>query len=98
MHARHIAIGTAALVVGCVAAVAQTPVLGNIETPYPALQGSAHVAGQVYGSGAVTYGPVGTPLVLSGSDLGATGTVEFIAYKNGAVDTNDQTVVATPTM
>ena len=76
---------------------AQTPVLGNLEAPYPNLQNSVRIAGGTYGSGATAYGPVGTPLVLTGSDLGASGTVLFTGYKNGAVDSGT-TVQATVTM
>jgi hypothetical protein len=65
---------------------AQTPVLSSIEAPYPALQSQVRIAGGTYGPGAVPYGPAGTPLVLTGSNLGASGTVQFVAYKNGTVD------------
>ena len=65
---------------------AQAPVLSSIEAPYPAVQASVTVAGGNYGAGAVPYGPVDTPLVLTGSNLGTSGTVQFIGYKNGAVD------------
>ena len=65
---------------------AQTPFLENIETPYPAIQGQVTVAGYTYGSGRVAYGPVGTPLVLTGSNFGDSGTVNFVGYKNGAPD------------
>ena len=76
---------------------AQMPVLGNLEAPYPSAQSTVYIAGGTYGPGAVAYGPVGTPLVLTGSDLGASGTVQFIGYKNGAVDPGT-TVLATVTM
>ena len=98
MRAKEIIIGMAVVAAGGVSALAQTPVLGSIEAPYTSVQGSVQVAGHIYGAGAVAYGPVGTPLVLSGSDLGDTGTVQFVAYKNGVVDTNVSPVVATPTM
>ena len=98
MIGRRISIGLAILAVSGVVSFAQTPVLSNIEAPYAAVQGSVQIAGHSYGPGAVAYGPAGTPLVLTGSDLGTTGTVTFIAYKNGAVSTNVQPTVATPTM
>jgi RHS repeat-associated protein len=98
MIGRRISMGLVVLAVSGVVSVAQTPVLANIEAPYPAVQGTVRVAGQTYGPGAVAYGPVVTPLVLTGSDLGTTGTIEFIAYKNGVVDTNVQPAIATPTM
>lgn len=75
---------------------AQTPVLGNIEGPYPALQDSVKIAGGSYGPGAVAYGPVGIPLILSGKDFGPAGTVQFVGHKNGAVDPGP-TVQATVT-
>ena len=65
---------------------AQTPVLSNIESPYATIQSPVTIAGSTYGAGSVTYGPVGTPLVLTGTNFGSTATVEFIGYKNGAVD------------
>jgi len=77
---------------------AQAPVLGAIDSPYRAIQATVHIAGGTYGPGAVSYGPVGTPLVLTGTDLGDSGTVEFIAYKNGVPDPNDQPVRATVTL
>src|SRR5271170_6027595 len=63
--------------------VAQTPALSNIESPYPAVQSTVRIAGGTYGPGSVAYGPVGTPLVVSGSDFGASGTVVFTSYHNG---------------
>jgi RHS repeat-associated protein len=79
------------------AALAQSPVLGSIETPYPAIQSSIpiHLAGHTYGSGAVTYGPWETPLVLTGSGLGTDGTVNFYAYQNGAVVNTVRVTTAT---
>jgi RHS repeat-associated protein len=79
---------------------AQTPVLGSLEAPYPALQNSQpiHLAGNSYSAGQVAYGPVGTPLVLSGSNLGDPGEVWFISYKNGTVDTNAASVQAAVTL
>jgi RHS repeat-associated protein len=94
---------TAMGVLGIGRLVAQTPVLSGIEGPYPAVQtsGTIHVAGGVYGSGAVAYGPVGTPLVVTGSDLGASGIVEFVPYHLN-VQTQQEVagtpVTATPTL
>src|SRR5579863_6937454 len=96
--ARQIRIAAAVLVFGAGAAAAQTPVLGSVEAPYANLQTAVRMAGQSYGPGAVGYGPAGTPLVLTGMNLGDTGTVEFIAYQNGVVDTNVSPVMASPTM
>lgn len=69
---------------------AQSPVLSGAQAPYSALQNSQpiHLAGNSYGAGMVAYGPVGTPLVLSGSNLGNNGAVWFISYKNGAINSN----------
>ena len=75
--------------------VAQVPALGSIEAPYPELQASVTVAGGSWGAGIVAYGPVGTPLVISGSNFGnTTGSVTFTPYKNGVVDTNASPVNA----
>lgn len=99
MKARQIQIGVVVIMAfAALAARGQTPVLGSIEAPYGAVQGTVHVAGGTWGSGSVAYGPIGTPLVLSGSDLGTNGTVTFIPYKNGVVDTNASSVVASPSM
>jgi RHS repeat-associated protein len=75
---------------------AQKPVLGNIESPYPAIQTQVRVAGGSYGPGAVNYGPVGTPLVITGSGLGPSGSVQFVSYKNGAVDPTYSVSVSIP--
>ncbi len=45
-----VASGLASMLAACMA-VAQTPVLGNIESPYPALQSRVQMAGNVYGLG-----------------------------------------------
>jgi hypothetical protein len=52
------------------------------------------MAGGSYPAGAVTYGPAGTPLVLSGSDFGASGTVKFTPYRNGSPGTPAQAALA----
>ncbi len=96
MIAKRIFIGLG-IVAASVAAHAQSPVLGNTEAPYANIQNSVQIAGHTYGAGAVAYGPAGTPLVLSGSDLGDTGSVQFIAYKNGTPDPNVGPVNASPT-
>ena len=46
----------------------------------------------------MAYGPMGTPLVLSGSNLGDNGEVWFVSYKNGAVDANAASVRASVTL
>lgn len=97
MKVQNILFGCFLATAAAIPLAAQTPLLGNIEAPYPNLQTSVHVAGATYGPGAVAYGPVGTPLILTGSDLGASGTVQFIGYKNGAVDPGT-TVQASVTM
>jgi RHS repeat-associated protein len=91
-------LGVTVFAVGVGAAYAQTPVLGSIEAPYAALQSPVKIANTQWGPGAVAYGPANTPLVLHGLDLGGSGTVQFVAYKNGAVDTNVNPVQATVTM
>src|SRR5580698_5585577 len=80
---------------------AQVPSLSNIESPYPPIQGSVQMGGVVYGPGAVAYGPVNAPLVLSGKDFGSDseGTVKFTPiYRNGSSVTFGTPVVATVTM
>lgn len=61
-------------------AIAQTPVLSTLEAPYAPIQSQVQIAGNTYGAGTVAYGPAGTPLVLSGSNLGNNGVVWFFAY------------------
>ena len=90
-------LGVTVFAVGVGVACAQTPVLGSIEAPYADLQSTVTIAGATYGPGAVAYGSAGTPLVVTGSGLGGSGTVQFIAYKNGAVDTSVSPVQATLT-
>ena len=94
MKAWHGLLGWMVFAAGVGAACAQTPVLGNIEAPYPNLQGAVTIASTHWGPGTVAYGPVGTPLLISGSDLGASGIVQFIAYKNGVVDSSVSPVQA----
>ena len=64
------------------------PLLGSIEVPYAPLQTSATIGGKAWPAGVTAYGPQGTPLVIYGANLGGEGVVQFIAYKNGAVDTS----------
>jgi RHS repeat-associated protein len=73
---------------------AQTPALSGIEAPYPALQSSVHIAGGIYGPGAVPYGPVGTPLVLSGSNFGSGGSGSTVLFPGAQRGT---TIAVTPT-
>lgn len=96
MRVRHVVLGSMMALLAASLLRAQTPVLGDIEAPYPALQNSVKIAGGSYGPGAVAYGPAGTPLILSGKNFGPIGTVQFIGYKNGAVDPGT-TVQATVT-
>lgn len=65
------------------------PILLRVAAPYPSLVSSQPIlmAGNIYDPGSVNYGPVGTPLTLIGSGFGSSrGTVQFVSYKNGAVD------------
>jgi hypothetical protein len=87
-----------ALAAAASSAAAQAPVLSTLEAPYPALQSQVTMAGSTYGAGAVAYGLVGTPLVLSGSGLGDNGAVRFVSYKNGVVDPNTAPVSAVVTL
>jgi RHS repeat-associated protein len=85
---------TGKMILGCAIALltagplaAQSPLLGSIEAPFPNLQSQIRMAGQTWASGTVAYGPAGTPLVLSGSDFGSSGTVLFTPYQNGIAGT-----------
>ena len=101
-------LGAVALVAGIGVAIAQTPppLLGNIQTPYARVQSPVKVAGVTWDVGRTAYGPVGTPLVLSGSSLGGGGTVQFTPYAStcvGQVKANSEqcasgTVQATVTL
>ena len=88
MKAVYLILGTMVAVVGSVPLVAQSPVLSSIEAPYANLPGQATIAGYTWAAGTVAYGPAGTPLILTGSGFGSSGTVTFTPYKNGAVDPN----------
>jgi len=74
------------------------PVLSNVATPYADLPSRVTIAGQTRAAGTVAYGPIGTPLVLSGWNLGSGGTVTFTPYKDGAVDSNASPVSAAVTL
>jgi RHS repeat-associated protein len=98
-------LGVSVFAMGVGAACAQTPapVLGNIEAPYAALQATVKIAGGTYGPGTVAYGSAGTPLVLTGSNLGGSGTVQFVSYYNtgtvtSPVETTAGSVQANVTM
>lgn len=75
---------------------AQTPVLGSIVAPYPAMQNAQpiHLAGNSYNAGQVAYGPVGTPLVLPGSSFGDEGEVWFVSYYNSGSLQSPNEVIA----
>ena len=75
-----------ALAVGLAAqlSAASFPSIGTIGTPYPPLQSSVRIAGTAYAAGTVAYGPVGTPLVISGSNFSAGVTVNFSGPQKGA--------------
>lgn len=75
--------------------IAQAPVLSSIQAPYANLQAQVKMAGSTYGAGSVAYGPVGTPLILGGSNFGTTGTVQFIPYVHGVAGAPVQAAVTT---
>jgi hypothetical protein len=58
MKVHYVILGSMMAALAACPLAAQTPVLGGIEAPYPALQSPVHIAGGAYGPGAVTYGPV----------------------------------------
>jgi RHS repeat-associated protein len=80
MNAHRIVLTVGLSLLGPVSLAAQVPVLSTIESPYPAIQATVHVAGGVYGPGIVSYGPPQTPLTLTGSYFGGSGTVWFTGY------------------
>ena len=92
MELRHIWFSSILVISFLQSIAAQTPTLGSIQSPYPNLGSQLTIAGQPYARGAVAYGPQGTPLVLSGSNFGVTGTVNF----HGGVSVTPTTW--TPTM
>lgn len=59
------------------------PVLTGVSTAYPLLPSPVKIWGTNYAAGTVAYGPVGSPVVISGSDFGTAGTVTFAG--NGMV-------------
>ena len=83
-------LGAICFAVCCVSLCAQTPppLLGSIEAPYLSLQTAVTIGGTNWAGGVTAYGPVNTPLVIYGANLGGDGVVQFIAYKNGTVDTS----------
>jgi RHS repeat-associated protein len=95
MRVCQLFLGSMVTVLAASSMAAQTPVLGEIETPYPALKSHVRIAGQTFPSGVAAYGPAGTPLTLSGSGFGASGIVQFTPYTNGVAGTPVQASVAT---
>jgi RHS repeat-associated protein len=66
--------------------LAQVPVLTKIQTPYANLPSQVTMAGQTWAPGSVAYGPINTPLLLTGQNLGTSasnGTVIFVPYNSG---------------
>jgi hypothetical protein len=80
-----------AALMACPLAMHASTILGNILAPYPALQNQIQMGGVAYSPGAAAYGPVGTPLILTGSGFGTSGTVQFPGPVKGT------TVLATVT-
>jgi len=87
MRVRHLLFGCLFAVLTACSLAAQAPALSGIETPYPALRNQVKVAGQTFNAGVCTYGPVSTPVTLWGSNLGTSGTVQFIPYNSGVAGT-----------
>ena len=89
MRVRHILLGKMAIALMALPLAAQTttptPVISAIQAPYPAVQSQVTMppgsASSPFPRGTVSYGPVGTPLVLSGKNFGAGGSVLFPIYK-----------------
>ena len=100
MNLRYLISGCAIAVLASATLAAQTPILSNIEAPYPAVQSQVRLAGNTYGRGAVAYGPVNTPLVVNGAYMGTGGTVQFTGYYKNASgqEVAATTVEATVTM
>jgi hypothetical protein len=69
---------------------AQTlPDITELRTPYAPLHAGVRMWGVAYDPNTVPYGPAGTPVTISGSNLGSGGTVNFAA--------NGGTIAATVT-
>jgi RHS repeat-associated protein len=93
MRLWHVFLGSLTVLLAASSLAAQTPVLGSIEAPYPAVQSQVVIAGATYAAGSVAYGPAGSPLVLSGQDFGDSGTVQFVPYYKNQ---NNQEMSGTP--
>ena len=59
--------------------------ISELVTPYAPLQQSVKIAGTSYGTGAVAYGPVGTPLTIYGTNFVSNPTVTFPGPSAGTV-------------
>jgi RHS repeat-associated protein len=89
-----------AIMAAATSLVAQGPVLSTIEAPYAPIQSQVWMAGRnstnPYGPGTVAYGPAGTPLVLSGSNLGDKGVVWFLPYFYSSSDSKEEMGIPVP--
>jgi len=74
----------ATLILASSITAAQAPVLSSIETPYPGVQSQVTIGVVTYGPGAVEYGPVGTPLVITGSNFAQGAVLTFPGSPRGA--------------
>ncbi len=60
------------------------PTIYQVETPYLPLRQPVKMAGNNYGAGVVSYGPVGTPVTIHGANFGTPGTVSFPGTTKGS--------------
>lgn len=65
---------------------ATTPSISHLSTPHPPINSAVRIRGVNYTAGAVSYGPVGTPVVISGTNFGSSGTVTFRSVQGGWVN------------
>src|SRR5579883_2278169 len=67
---------------------AAVPNVIEISTAYGPLPTSVRTGGVTYPANTVAYGPVGTPIVIRGSNFGTSGTVGFHGTAGGSVTVN----------
>ncbi len=83
------------LLVAAGALSATAPSIVEISTSYGPLSSSVRTGGTTYPASTVAYGPVGTPVVIRGSNFGSSGTVSFHGAGGNTVSVGYSTVDAT---
>jgi hypothetical protein len=74
---RHILVYVAFILVAGTLLAQSSPSISGLSTPYLPLQSSVTIGAVNYAPGTVAYGPLGTPVIISGTNLGNAGTVSF---------------------